>query len=821
MSGSAQYTVVTSKSQYEVISITESRDANGNWTINVELDFDPDNFDLAFTVGVEENIQQYTPKAAIVKVAYWNEEENQWKIITQHDGDEPGVRVDIDPTTRRGSGSHPVWMLDGNNNPYGYRIVVTAFVYPNDTIVAVNDASVGITYTDGNYIATVAEVTDGKPFGADLDGAYYNTATSAQAGKLHAQIDMELYNVTFNAMGGKVGGEDTQTVNDLLVVPNFDGYKPTHEDGYVFEGWYKDEAGTIPAVENEWLVEDVTLYAKWSHLLTIQGTVTIEGTYGDNVQVNEEDRPSEALVVLQRYDSTGVAQDVASQVVTFGKYTEQGRAEYSFTDIPDEGRTYRILVMEHNYTTTYDNESDADAVFTANEHDAVYGDDFVAVINADLNFEPESAPLILNVDAKAISDGFRPADVLSEVLYRDTGTTNAYKRIAQHNVPAYGVEIDLSAEGLGDGSETVWKYHYNAAPYAYQMNVSKVENKTYNSDDAPFSITYDPAVRWDNANEKYTGELKATLVPKTYKVIFDLQVGKGEKVGQMNTKVATDPETEETVYYVDHTWSYDTAIDVHPVRDGYLFKGWVAEKSGVYSDGEIDAAVAEDVVLVAQWEATGFEYYNNYAYIFGYNDTTMAPEAPLLRSEVCAMIHRLAKQAGSLNGFVYDESKEAVYADIAGQWHRSGIEFLHHMGGFADAENIYPDAAVTRGEAFELVCVGLSFTKDTTLTDDEYAEILREAGFIAGDGTGDLMVDSTLQRAEFCAIYNKIIGRADAELETKDGTVVTPEFYGYTDIPADKWYYKTMIRATSAYDDEGFIDLSLRGVRNELDDYNS
>ena len=82
------------------------------------------------------------------------------------------------------------------------------------------------------------------------------------------------------------------------------------------------------------------------------------------------------------------------------------------------------------------------------------------------------------------------------------------------------------------------------------------------------------------------------------------------------------------------------------------------------------------------------------------------------------------------------------------------------------------------------------------------------------------MVNETLQRAQFCSIYNTIIGRANAGLVTKDGTEVTAETYGYTDIPADQWYYQTMIRATSAYDDEGFVDISLRGVRNDLDDYN-
>ena len=76
-----------------------------------------------------------------------------------------------------------------------------------------------------------------------------------------------------------------------------------------------------------------------------------------------------------------------------------------------------------------------------------------------------------------------------------------------------------------------------------------------------------------------------------------------------------------------------------------------------------------------------------------------------------------------------------------------------------------------------------------------------------------------ITRAEFCAIYNKIIGRDDAKLVTADGTEITAETYGFTDLDASKWYYETMLRATSAYDDDGYVDISLRNHRNVLDDY--
>ena len=42
---------------------------------------------------------------------------------------------------------------------------------------------------------------------------------------------------------------------------------------------------------------------------------------------------------------------------------------------------------------------------------------------------------------------------------------------------------------------------------------------------------------------------------------------------------------------------------------------------------------------------------------------------------------------------------------------------------------------------------------------------------------------------------------------------------GFTDLDADEWYYEAMLRATSAYDDEGYVDVAKRGIRNNLDDY--
>lgn len=215
------------------------------------------------------------------------------------------------------------------------------------------------------------------------------------------------------------------------------------------------------------------------------------------------------------------------------------------------------------------------------------------------------------------------------------------------------------------------------------------------------------------------------------------------------------------------------------------------------------------------------EYTSNYAYIYGYNDTTMGAEGSLLRSEVSAMIHRLVKQNNRLGGFSYNESAAPVFADIGGEWFRSAIEYMNYKGAFNAQPGglVAPYEPVTRGETFKLVCIGLGFTDDTDLSLEDYAKIMYNAGYIQGDENGDLNISDLITRAEFCTIYNRVIGRDRSSLYTADGEWISAETYGFTDLSEDDWYYETMLKATSAYDRNGYVDIELRGIRNNLDDY--
>ena len=609
--GTTEYTVVASKSHYET-KIESTQDSEGNWVIDVVMTYKPTNFDLNFTVKVDENVpEQYLPTAAIVKVTFWSSDRQEWAIITQQADGLPGVRVDIDPKTRTGSGSYPVWMYESDNNPYGNRIQVTSFVYPNGTIVPATEVvTPDVAWADLAYTATLQDVVDGKTYGT-LGGAYYDKASDSQKGTLTAVITMDLHDVTFDAQGGTVNGAATQKVEQQYKIPGFANYVPTRGEGYTFGGWYEDKACTIPATEGMDLTRNITLYAKWKEPLTVSGTITVAGTYqqdGATVTVHDIDRAEKVYVVLHelRDDHT---YEVASKLLTvvYGD-DKNGTVDYSFTQIPDEGKEYQIQLLLLNYDTKYDNESDADTSYSAQEYKAVFNGDSVADVDAYLEFTPPSYDQPMSVDATKIGANLRPTSVLAEIIYRDVGDIHPYQVISQHTVDPWGVPITLS-NGLGSGSDSIWKWHTDGTLYEYQMKVIKVGDTEFNSATAPYYISYTEPRYWDANTNAVSGEMKATLIPKNYMVLFNVDAGTDTVTGmeafELNAEAADTGATHS--HATGHTWSYPTQITgAVPVREGYTFKGWKTNVSGVTADLDGNITISENVhervVLTAQWE---------------------------------------------------------------------------------------------------------------------------------------------------------------------------------------------------------------------------
>ena len=600
--------VAVSKSGYDVESVTKTQDDDGNWTIDINLVCKPDDFDVAFSVEMEKDVpKELYPDAVIVKVAYWNEDLKEWKIISQQESTgtvtKPGVRVDIDPETGKGYGSYPVWKYDSDKEAYGYRAVVTGFIYDGSTIIVPtekdhtkDDNTVVVTYTDGNYTATMGDIADGKKFSTSLNGAYYNDATNAQQGTLHGVISVEKYDVTFDAQGG-TNAEGKDVAKQVYRVPLLDGYKPTMEN-HNFLGWYKDKECTIPAVENELLTADITLYAKWDKILN--GTLIVDGYYtidDKQVAVNMVDRAKYALVELEEITSDGTY-NIAGQVVEIvweeGKHFSEPAA-YEFKNL-DPDKTYRIDVYLINYIGAYQNSTtvingngDIHDDYNANDFKAVYTAEsqWETFVNTYLHFEPASYFQPVEVDTTLIGADLRPKNTLVQIWYKATGTDNAYQVISQHTVEPFGINVGIGADGMDDGyyGYLVWNSLYEGSLYNYQAYLDKVEGKAVS--EWPVSVVYGEPSRYSPLNNAATGTLQIKLVPNRYDIIF-------------NANYTVDGK--EVVTHDVHTWSYDTAITYVPVREGYVFHGWYSNPE---CTGEpvtvIDKTVAEHTNLYAKW----------------------------------------------------------------------------------------------------------------------------------------------------------------------------------------------------------------------------
>ena len=612
-----EYSISSSKQGYE-----ETLTVDENGVIHLTHTYAPDSFDLYFTVQTTPGAPAaLRPTAVNIRVLCWSYNENGtlgWNIITQHGDGNPPVTVTLD-ANGNGSAFYTVWKdwVD-YDHPYIYRLMVSSFVMPDGSVVMA-DSKDYILYTpngSGLYTATMV-VTDGNilPDGIvpapELDGAYYDG--TQQQGALKVVLDVNPLTVTFDPVEGNVNGESLITLTNQFAYPDLNRYLPTRE-GKIFDGWYLDAAYTIPATNQygSYLTGDVTYYAKWRDPLTLSGTIQVEGAYlqnGEKVSIPEQDRATEAVVLLLK-ETDGAYNVVDFCTVTFPKnYGDLGSANYEFT-ISDENATYRIEVLELNYTSTYDNNGD-DA-FASNEY-IVLPNDGNAVVDVYLAFEPESYVQTVTVDATQISQNYRPTGALVAIDYRDLGTYGDWNIISQHTQAPYGVNVTLEKNGIGANGYAVWNWHTDGALYEYQAELSKLyghvpgvyerEGTAY-SNDLPYTIHYGASAWYNHTLGQQSGTTTVTLEPKQYEVVFDLGFTSSDIVSGMEHLITVGPNGDYYAYR--HTWSYGETFIAYPFREGYIFKGWQSDNEGVliHNNGEITVATGlmENVTLTAQWE---------------------------------------------------------------------------------------------------------------------------------------------------------------------------------------------------------------------------
>ena len=285
-------------------------------------------------------------------------------------------------------------------------------------------------------------------------------------------------------------------------------------------------------------------------------------------------------------------------------------------------------------------------------------------------------------------------------------------------------------------------------------------------------------------------------------------------------KIATPPSSggggsHVTKYYILHYESnggtkyedekYTVVIlDKIPKRVGYTFTGWYADKE--LTDKITSVKMTSDKTVYAGWKATDvpetLNSDNHFAYIVGYEDGLVRPNADITRAEVAAIFFRLLKDD------VRDDNLTAnsVFTDVAfGKWYNKSISTMAKIGIVKGrtANTFVPNAAITRAE-FAAICSrfdrsNVEIKSDFNDISGHWAEkeIRRAAslGWIKGYADGSFKPDQNITRAEAASMINRMLHRLPETVEDLlDGMVQWQD-----NNPSD-WYYINMQEATNSHD---------------------
>lgn len=640
------YNATSEKHHYDV-TVERIGAADEDQIINVLLKYVPESVDLTFEVEVNfdtEEEKTLLPIAVNVKVLYWgynSEGVLGWHTSTKQEGDLPPTTLFIDPETGKASGYYTVfkeWAVEETDEPhaYVYRVEVTSIAMPDGRIIPVTGDK--ITYKAdgaGIYVATVSIVGGGKvptyPAETDttLTGAYYDG--TAQNGVPTVTIEITPFTVTFDAGEGTINGQPQLQLQNQFLYPDLNLYTAVNEDASkVFLGWFDENGNPVQNLNGTYLTGDVTYVAQYGDSITLSGNVEVSTTYeqdGHTVQLNEIDLPEEVMMLVRKQvGELFVTVDSQLVPITYKEGALYGTGSYRFENLPNDGTNYQIHVLTVNFDALYDN--DLDGNFDQNE-EIVIVDQLTATAKANVRLDnnPECYRLGIRLDTTQIAEAFRPESALVEILYRDLGDVHAYQVISEHTVPPYGVRIPLDQLGQGIGAEDAWIRHVDGTYYEHQLELSKLygtvegaymPDGTEYTGSSPYTVVYGPPTSYLKQTADGAGAVEATLVPKEYAVILDLNLGDDTEtpVRGMDSYMVDDGSGDARYAYV-HTWSYGSSFEAFPYRDGYVFKGWLenaennADNDLVVEGGKVyvGATLAKNVTLTAQWEElSGTDY---------------------------------------------------------------------------------------------------------------------------------------------------------------------------------------------------------------------
>ena len=195
------------------------------------------------------------------------------------------------------------------------------------------------------------------------------------------------------------------------------------------------------------------------------------------------------------------------------------------------------------------------------------------------------------------------------------------------------------------------------------------------------------------------------------------------------------------------------------------------------------------------------------AYLIGFTDGTIRPEANISRAEVATIFFRL----------LTDEARETYwsqyspYSDVkADAWYNNAVCTLSNMGildGYPDG-TFRPDAPITRSEFTKVAISFFDYAEGYYVYGGEFSDVTGaewfasylaaalDYGLIEGMPDGTFRPLNNISRAEACTIVNRTLGREP----DGDHLLSRREMITWPDNSTSAWYYADMQEATNSHD---------------------
>ncbi len=569
--------------------------------------------------------------------------------------------------------------------------------------------------------------------------------------------------------------------------------------GWTFSGWYDNEACEGKRVDKEINIKDqnIDLYGKWTHNpCTVTFRADYEGAERGYLDANKQ------TVVL-------------TYTVPYGSTLRKERISLP-TPVPGEATYY------------FFKDWDLDNLFYTDP------DVLDMPVRSNLTFVAQWWPIVtFDANGGAWSSGetietmhyVKIQTDTEKVAAESTPVRNGYTFLGWYTAADGGVRANF--EDTVYGPKTLYAHWAKNAAVTF-----RIVNGTWSGGAAEDKTV--TVVLYPQADGTASGTLDASYVPQimlpapgyeniaggweqtpntdpngitgdvTYVYRFG-STGGGSSSGH-STRYTLHYESNGGTAYKDERCSSGTKVtlDKTPTRESYTFTGWYADKA--LTQKITTVTMNSDKTVYAGWEATGVPDKLNgddhFAYVVGYSDSTVRPNANISRAEVATIFFRLLKSDIRDGNLTADND----FSDVSdGQWHNKAISTMAKLGIVKGrrADRFDPDASITRAE-FAAICARFntkpvenssSFSDISGHWAENEIERAAAFGWISGYPDGTFRPDARITRAEAMTMINRVLCRMpQSESDLLDSMVTWPD-----NKPSD-WHYLAVQEATNSHD---------------------